>query len=305
MRVVHVVSVSLGSPSRDTDQTIELLGRRVRIQRRGTDGDVAAARRLVRELDGAVDAIGLGGLDLYFLWGGRRYEYVQARRIAEEARATPVVCGAGLKDTLERRAIALLDPVVGWRGRRVLVTSSVDRGGMAEALVAHGADVGYGDLAFGLGVPYVVRSDRVQDLIVRSLLPVVRRFPISWLYDTGKRQERTTTTERYARFYGWAEAIAGDWHFIRRYAPADMRGATVLTNTTTERDVAFLRERGVARLFTTTPRYGGRSLSTNLLEAAFVGIRGRTLGREDYDSILDEMAYAPTEIPLAEEARAA
>jgi hypothetical protein len=295
----HVVSVSLGSSSRDVDLRVELLGAEVRIQRRGTDGDVAAARRLVGELDGSVDAIGLGGLDLFLQWMGRRYYFREARYIASAATRTPVVCGAGLKDSLERRAVALLDGSIGWRGRRVLLTLSVDRFGMAEALVEHGADVRFGDLMFGLGLPWAIHSMAAVDRVARTLAPTLTKLPVSWLYPTGASQNKTSTTERFAAHYRWAEVIAGDWHAIRRFAPARLDGVTIFTNTTTKSDVAFLAGAGVERLVTTTPRFEGRSLATNLLEAAFVALRGRDLGRAGYEAILDEMAYAPTEVPLS------
>lgn len=294
----HVVSVSLGSATRDVDLEVELLGERVRIQRRGTDGSVEGARALVAELDGRVDAIGLGGLDLFLQWMGRRYYFREARRIASAATRTPVVCGAGLKDTLERRAVDALDRTVGWRGRRVLLTIAVDRFGMAESLVAHAADVRFGDLMFALGVPWPLRSMRAVDVLARVLAPALMQMPIAWLYPTGSKQTKVTTSERYAAHYRWAEVVAGDWHSIRRYAPARLDGLTILTNTTTKADVAFLAAAGAARLVTTTPRFEGRSLATNLLEAAFVALRGRDLGREGYEAILDELDYAPTEVPL-------
>lgn len=294
----HVVSVSLGSSSRDVDLTVELLGESVRIQRRGTDGDVGAARRLVAELDGAVDAIGLGGLDLFLQWMGRRYYFREARYIASAATRTPVVCGAGLKDTLERRAVALLEGTVGWRGRRVLLTLSVDRFGMAEALVEHGADVRFGDLMFGLGLPWAIHSMRGVDRVARTMAPALTKLPVAWLYPTGASQNKTSTSDRFAAHYRWAEVVAGDWHTIRRYAPARLDGVTIFTNTTTKADVAFLAAAGAERLVTTTPRFEGRSLATNLLEAAFVALRGRDQGHAGYQAILDEMGYVPTEVPL-------
>jgi hypothetical protein len=297
--VKHVVSVSLGSSSRDVDVTVALLGAQVRIERRGTDGDVAAARRLVAELDGNVDAIGLGGLDLFLQWMGRRYYFREARYIAAAATRTPVVCGAGLKDSLERRAVAMLDDSVGWRGRRVLLTLAVDRFGMAEALVEHGADVHFGDLMFGLGLPWALHRMVALDRVARTIGPALTKLPVAWLYPTGSSQTKTSTTERFAAHYRWAEVVAGDWHAIRRYAPARLDGVTIFTNTTTKSDVAFLAAAGVKRLVTTTPRFEGRSLATNMLEAAFVALRGRDLGRAGYEAILDEMGYAPTEVPLA------
>ena len=297
-RSVHVVSVSLGSSSRDVDQTVELLGAQVRIERRGVNGDVEAARRLVAELDGTVDAFGLGGIDLFIQWAGRRYHFREARHIASAAVKTPIVCGAGLKDSLERRAIAALDPVVGWRDRPTLMTLGVDRFGMSEALLQHGADVRFGDLVFGLGLPILLRSFRQVGVAAAVLGPIVTQVPFKWLYPTGGKQDTDATNERFAEHYRWADVVAGDWHTIRRYAPARLDGLTIVTNTTTKRDVAFLAAAGAARLFTTTPRYDGRTLATNLLEAAFVALRGPNLGRAGYDAVLDEMAYAPTEVAL-------
>jgi hypothetical protein len=294
----HVVSVSLGSSTRDVDMTIELLGERVHIQRRGTDGSLAGAERLIGELDGKVDAIGLGGLDLYLQWRGRRYYFREARTLAAAAKRTPVVCGAGLKDSLERRAVALLEPQVGWRGRRVLLSAAVDRFGMAEALAEHGAELRYGDLMFALGLPLPVHSAQLLDLIARGLGPLITQLPIAWLYPTGAKQTRPTHDERFAAHYRWAEVVAGDWHLIRRFAPERLDGLSILTNTTTKSDVAFLKEAGVARLFTTTPRFEGRSLATNLLEATLVALRGPHQTRQGFDALLDEMRYQPTEVVL-------
>jgi hypothetical protein len=300
--VKWVVSVSLGSSRRDTDQVIELLGTQMRIERRGVDGDLAAARALIAELDGRVDAIGLGGIDRYLQWRERRYYFREARAMASVAARTPVVCGAGLKHTLERRTVELLDPSVRWQGRRVLMTSAVDRFGMAETLAHFGADLRFGDLAFAFGVPIFLRSERTLDAVARILGPVVVQLPVKWVYSTGSAQDRATTNERHAQAYRWAEVIAGDWHMIRRYAPASLAGLTILTNTTTREDVAFLRAAGAARLVTTTPRYGGRSLATNLLEAALVAIHGDYLDAAGYQRALDAMAYQPTEIALEEAA---
>ena len=297
-RTVHVVSVSLGSSSRDVDQTVELLGASVRIQRRGVNGDVEAARRLVAELDGTIDAFGLGGIDLFMQWAGRKYYLREARHIASAAVKTPIVCGAGLKDSLERRAVAALEPVVGWQDRRTLMSLGVDRFGMSEALLQHGADVRFGDVMFGLGVPIPLRTFGQMSVLATLFGPIVTQVPIKWLYPTGSKQDTVATNERYVEHYRWADVVAGDWHAIRRYAPARLDGLTILTNTTTKKDVAFLAQAGAARLFTTTPRYDGRTLSTNLLEAAFVALRGPNLGRADYEAILDEMAYAPTEVAL-------
>ncbi len=109
--------------------------------------------------------------------------------------------------------------------------------------------------------------------LARVFLPVVRHAPISWLYPTGEAQERGDTGT-FSRFYAWADVIAGDWHLICRYLPERLGGKVILTNTTTPENVALLCERGAALLVTTTPRLNGRSVATNVLEAAFVAVTG-------------------------------
>lgn len=68
----RIVSVSLGSPARNAEITIEIRDEQVTLSRVGTNGDLRAARRLLEELDGTVDAIGLGGLNLWLYSGSAR-----------------------------------------------------------------------------------------------------------------------------------------------------------------------------------------------------------------------------------------
>ncbi|BCP66275.1 quinate 5-dehydrogenase [Thermus thermophilus] len=293
----RVVSVSLGSSRRDAAAEVELLGERVLLERRGTDGDFQRALCLIQELDGKVDAIGLGGIDLYLFAGGRRYAIRDALRLKEAAKKTPVVDGSGLKHTLERRAVRELASLIDWRKTKVLLPSAVDRFGLAEALDEAGARVLCGDFIFALGLPIPLYSLSFLQKLAFLLLPLFTRLPFSVLYPTGKKQEEVREDWR-ARYYAWADVVAGDWHYVRRHMPKDMRGKTVITNTTTEEDVAFLRERGVRRLVTTTPRLGGRSFGTNVMEAMLVALAGRELGEADYLRYIDQIGLKPQVLEL-------
>jgi hypothetical protein len=65
----------------------------------------------------------------------------------------------------------------------------------------------------------------------------------------------------------------------------------IVTNTTTPDDVAFLKERGVKYLVTTTPVLDGRSFGTNMFEAALVAAAGknRVLSNEELNQIIDDL----------------
>lgn len=291
----RIVSVSLGSSRRDHRASVEVMGEEVVVERVGTDGSIKKAIELIRRLDGQVDAFGMGGIDLYVYAGGRRYAFRDARRIAAAAVKSPIVDGSGLKHTLERRVVAYVNEhVMPLRGRKVLMVSSVDRFGMAEAVTEAGADVTHGDLMFGLGVPIALRDLKTVARLARVLLPLVTRLPFTWLYPTGEKQE-----ERHVRFtahFEAADVIAGDFHYIARHMPDHLPGRTILTNTVTADDVEALRARGIATLITTTPNLGGRSFGTNLMEGLLVAAAGRRpeeMTAADYEAWLDRFAFTP------------
>lgn len=296
--VKRVVSVGLGSSTRDSYIETELLGQPIVIERRGTNGSLVKAAQLLRELDGKVDAFGLGGVVLFIQAAGRRYYLRDALRLAANAQSTPVVCGAGLKSTLERTVVERLDSRLAWRSKRVLMVSGVENFGMAEALNALGADVTYADLIFFLGLPVPLKSLNALARAARLVGPVATRLPISWLYPTGSKQDARVTSWRSA-YFDRADVMTGDFHLILRHLPETLAGKTVLTQTTTQDNVDLLRERGLKTLITTTPRYGGRSLSTNMLEAAFIAVSGKyPLTDEDYRFLIEQSGLEPDVLEL-------
>lgn len=274
----HVVSVSLGSPTRDQDAVLTLMGESVKISRRGTDGDLERARELIADLDGKVDAIGLGGIDRFLIVRGHRYEIHDALRLVQAARLTPVVDGSGVKDTIERRIIEDLqnDGII-QPGQSVLMVSSMDRFGMAETFERLGYALVAGDLIFSSRINYPIRSVTELEELARKLLPELSRLPFNQLYPVGAMQ-REQSDPRFVRYFDEADIIAGDFHYIRRYWPDNLCGKLIITNTTTVDDLKAMRERGVGYLVTTTPIIDGRSFGTNVIEAALVAVTGMQQG---------------------------
>ncbi|WP_018131732.1 hypothetical protein [Effusibacillus pohliae] len=292
----RVVSVSLGSSKRNHRVRTVFLEQEVEIERIGTDGDRKRLIQLIRELDGLVDAFGMGGIDRYIYVNRNRYTFREAELIARAAERTPILDGSGLKNTLERYVVEKLaeHPQIQLRGKKVLLVSAVDRFGMAEALVEHGCDVVFGDLMFGLGIPIPIRSLAALERLAKVVAPLVTKLPIRYLYPTGEKQEAVTS--KFAGYYAEADVIAGDFHFIRRHLPPLLAGKTVLTNTVTAADKWLLKERGVRLLITTTPHLEGRSFGTNVMEAllvALAGDRGGSLSDSDYRNLIERLGMEP------------
>ncbi|HEY1681817.1 MAG TPA: hypothetical protein VGF98_09295 [Candidatus Tumulicola sp.] len=297
-----VVSVSLGSSRRDHRAEVTLLGEAFDIARIGTDGKLDVAVAKVRELDGTVDAIGLGGIDVYLYAGRHRYALRDGLRLLEAAHTTPVVDGSGLKNTLEREAIRFMREDLGieLRGTHVLMVSALDRFGMAQALVDAGADVLFGDFIFALDKDMPVRDLATFETMAEKYLPDACKLPFQFFYPTGKKQDRPPQP-KYPQYYEEADIIAGDFHFMRQFMPERMEGKIVLTNTVTPADVAELAARGVKTLVTTTPDFGGRSFGTNVVEAALVALLGKRwdeVTAADYERLLEDLELHPRVVPL-------
>jgi hypothetical protein len=298
-----IVSVSLGSSARDHQAVATFQGQQFQISRRGVDGNFKQAQALLRELDGKVDAIGLGGVDIYLRCRDKRYPLRDGLRLRDCVQRTPVVDGGGLKDSLERECIRFLqqDGRIPLQGREALVVSALDRFGMAEALVNAGCHTVFGDKIFALSLDQPI--DNLEDLSVQAekLLPELSKLPISLLYPVGKSQNSIEPTELTDRYMQAAEIIAGDFHFIRKRLPLRWEGKTVLTNTVTGSDVELLRERGVDYLVTSTPELDGRSFGTNVLEAVLLTLLGKPweeVQSQDYLDLIAELQLKPRVIAL-------
>ncbi|WP_094605240.1 hypothetical protein SPSIL_003650 [Sporomusa silvacetica DSM 10669] len=292
----QVVSISLGSSKRNSTIITEFGGQQFQIKRIGTDGNKQVAADLIRELDGQVDAIGLGGTDLYIYAGKKRYTFRESAALAANAKITPVVDGSAIKNTLERRVIPYLINKYGveFKDKQALIVCAVDRFGLAEALAGAGCKTVFGDLMFGLGLPIPITTLGGLNRLANLVAPVITKLPVSLFYPTGNKQ--TQVTPKFEKYFHRASIIAGDFHFIRRYMPDTMKDKLIITNTVTQEDEALLKERGVTTLVTTTPEMGGRSFGTNLLEGVLTVLSGKhpaQLTVENYIDLIEQAGIEP------------
>ena len=293
----RAVSISIGSSKRNKAVEVTMLGEKISIERIGTDGDMEAAALKFKELDGTVDAFGLGGADLGTETEGKWYPLYSVRPMIRFVKKTPLVDGAGLKNTLETKVPAYLDKNIGEYvnsdKRRVLLTAGVDRWGLSKSFSDAGYETIFGDFMFGLEIPIPIRKIGSVKTLAALLMPIVGRLPFKWIYPTGEKQEKRTP--KWGKYFAWATVIAGDCHYIKRFMPDDLQGKVIVTNTTTPEDVEAFRKAGVKYLVTTTPVLEGRSFGTNMMEAALVAIsgKGRPLTWSELNEMLDKLGFEP------------
>ena len=291
----RAVSVSIGSSKRDKRVEINLLGEQIIIERIGTNGDMEQAAELFRELDGKVDAFGVGGADLGIQVDRKWYQLHSVKPMVRHIKKTPFVDGLGLKTTLERGAAAFIENKIGAiiQPRRVLFTAGTDRWGMSVGFFEAGYKCVFGDLMFALDIPIPIRSIAALKRVALVVMPIAGRLPFSMLYPTGEKQDEIVP--KHQKWYDWATVLAGDCHFIKGSMPSRLNGKIVVTNTTTSKDIMLFRERGIRYLVTTTPVIDGRSFGTNMMEAALVALagKGRALTANELTVMIDQIGFEP------------
>jgi len=291
----HVVSISLGSSKRNKKTEFKLGDQTLLLERIGCDGDEKKARALFTEMDGKVDAFGVGGVELFVRVENRNYPLRSGIGLVKNVRQTPYTDGRGLKMVLERNVFQMAEPHLKRpiEPRTAMMPLAVDRYGLAKSLHEAKFEIVFCDLMFALGVPIPLRGLKQLRTAAAILAPVVGLAPISMLYPTGESQDENVP--KYEKWFRFGSVVAGDFLYIRKHMPLDMQGKIIITNTTTESDVALLTERGVSYLVTSTPRVDGRSFGTNVLEAALIAYsdQGRPLSDGELAGLVKELDLQP------------
>ncbi|MFH1524664.1 MAG: quinate 5-dehydrogenase, partial [Chloroflexota bacterium] len=104
-----ILSISTGSSSRDHATRFTFLGEDCELSRIGTDGDLDKAVQMYRDLDGKVDAFGVGGSEFYLRVGNRRYYFRDIKRVRKAVKISKIGDGNGVKGILEQRAFSALE----------------------------------------------------------------------------------------------------------------------------------------------------------------------------------------------------
>ncbi len=273
----RVMSVSLGDPARDYVIETEICGERVRLERHGTGGDLGAARRIIEENDGCVDAFGLGGVNLEYILGARRYPLREGRALRRCARVSPVADGARVKAFVEPMIVDRLQQSgVEFRGRKAVISSALDRWHLAVALEAAGCRVGIGDAALALGLPVLFSGTRQFESIARLTMPFLRHVPLDLLYPRrisfhGGDGRRPTIQGLLAR----ADILVGDSYLLWKGMPRDLEGKVIVLSTATRREIDEANARGASIVASLSPDIEGRSCGANAIEAVISAFKGQ------------------------------
>ncbi|HXF63876.1 MAG TPA: serine carboxypeptidase [Caldilineaceae bacterium] len=306
-RILHL---HLGKESASGETTVHFLGESFAIRSVGTGGDIDLIDRLIREadVDRQVDAIALDGIATHLKLGRESIKHIYADRLEAASLKTPLVTGQGVRGAFERWAIRLVndqEPGIFTR-RRVLLAPGLNHNGLADGLASFTDHRRWAEPLFYWNLP----SPATGEAAFRQLAPRVLEVAHDKPYRRVFPQAGQPGQHRSSAPFEWAQIIAGDIPAIRRYAPNDLSGKTIIGECATVEDEADLRRRGVATLITTMPPIGPDGLDPSrparwpaaVIEACLAARLGKRHASEnDYLNLLAGLHWKPAVINLQAE----
>ncbi len=288
----HILVIHLNQG--DETSQVSFLGETIEIRRIGCGGDPDCVRMLIREADGQMDAIGLEGMPARLHLGCATREHPIGVTLAQAAAITPVVDGAGVRPGLERWGVILAcreEPGI-FAQKQVLMTPGLNHQGLAQALERRAAAVRYADPILYFALPDFpgVGAKTTLHQFAAPTLEQLKDAPFRRIFPQSGRPGRQRSPDPFR----WADVIAGDMPAIRRYAPAQLRGKTLVVECADEEDAADMQRRGASILITMMPSLDeaddlGR-WSAATIEAALAALRPNPDAPLTEDTYLDLLA---------------
>ncbi len=275
-------------------ETVHFLGHTIQIIHRTCQGNPEQAQAIIAQYEGQVAAIGLEGLPLNLQLGSLRRPHTLGTKLAQLTTTTPIVDGCGIRAGLERWAVILADraePGI-FSQKRVLMVPGLNHSGVAQALEKRGCTLRYADPFVYFNLPHFPGIGARQTLEQAAALTLdqLKESDFARLYP----QPNHHHNEHSADLFAWADVIVGDIQTIRAFAPAQLKGKTVVVEAAAPDDLADLRQRGAGILVTLMPALDEADnlgqWSAAALEALLVALRPNPTSPLTEDTYLDLMA---------------
>jgi predicted amino acid dehydrogenase len=271
-----VVEVSLGGPEHDHDTRVTFSGRRFRIVRRGTSGDVTAARNLVREWAPRAAAIAVTGIreaQAVGLYDGRVEP--ARRRIVAEAGSTPVTEGRQLLEILQEWAVRRVDREVPGHltNARVVVLGGHTHDRTVRILREHTDNIEFADPLLRLDLPGRLHVNPLLGLAADSVVgasTLSLHLVPDRLVTTAGRPARAAAHALARRTARDCDVVVAAYEELAGFGLEDLAGKTVLTSAVTEERLADLASRGVDLVVDLTPQPFGVVVDPAMLEALMI-----------------------------------
>lgn len=290
-----VVGISLGSAAQNFEFEARFLGKRFRIHRIGTNHSFARAEKLLKQWEGAADAIGVGVVKDSYTIGSQRFVEKESARLTAAITRIPVTTGGRLNDILQEWALRHVQGKLGdyFNNAKVLFFSGVTNYKLAQAMAEYTPNLEFADALLQLGVPKMLGSLDALELYASGAHYVTDRIP-DGLMSSKVAKEWTGFVLR--RAMQDATVIVAPVHELDAFGLEELAGKTIITSTVSDARIAQFRRKGVNLVVDGAPLLFDRVLGPSLMDALIIAAMDKEpedLLEDDYLEIITSLALEP------------
>jgi len=293
----RVVSVSLGSSSKDYEFETRFLGHDFNVKRVGADDDEGRAWELLRRHQSSADAIGLGMIRDHYDVGAWRQVHEDTHRLLKVVTRVPATTGATLRRVLQVRAVRQVQKQLGnyFNNNLVLFLAGMANYDMARAMVDYTPNLRFADAVAATGAPAILTSLEQLELFARgaqlaaSVLPTRRLSKLPGVH----RLKQGVIAREMAQCH----VIVGTFDDIAAFGDArNLQGKTLITSAIDDDRLEFFTRCKVNLAVDVSPLLFERVVGLNTIQAmilAALGIPTEELSEHDLEEIVAELKIEP------------
>lgn len=294
-RRIQVLDVSLADPADDYQADVRFLGRSFHLERIGTDGDVEAARALVRTAADTLAAVAVTGIreaQVASLYDGELEAIEQVRHATD---AVPVVDGHVLQNVLQEWAIRHVQAEMPgfFDNARTVVLGGVDHDRTIRVLREFTANLEFADPVLRCDLPARLDANPLLGLAVHTSLRPLRLLP-GPLRSRVRAPGQTLSHALARRAARDADVVVATYEELTGFGLEDLAGKTLVTSAISDERLTELGRRGVDMVLDSTPQPFGVTVSAAMLEAMMVALTADHGGLTN-DDLLDTIVAAGLE----------
>jgi predicted amino acid dehydrogenase len=291
-----VVNITLQSGEWDFDEVVTFAGRKFRLVRIGTSGDLAEAERLVWQWSLKCDAIAVTGIREAQAAGLFHGDVREMHDLLRTTARVPVQDGSMLADVLQEWAIRHVQREYPgyFSNARIVVLEGSHHERAIAVLREFTGNIEFVDPTQRVGVPTSLAVNPITSKAAEvgmtawrmtpGIFKVRSSGPLEWVSDK--------LAHRAARD---ADVIVGSYSELIRFGLEDLAGKTVITNAISDARLAELGSRGVDLVIDATPQPFDFMTVTAMFEAmaAALHTEARELTTDDLLALIQRAELTP------------
>jgi len=293
--VKQITNISLGPEEDNYKIETKFLGKKFKIQRIGTDGDINKAEDLLLKWNKKAAAICLSGFKFPYTIGSQKMPNRETSELLElcSQLQTPVTTGETLRGVSQEWCIRHLQFQLGnnyFTNARVLFFSGMTSATIAKVISEYTENLTFVDPILMNGIPKYLNSLNELKLYADKIYE-----PLKWI--PGKKLSSIAPPVKAMNDFLMRKAIKKStvivlphyefFKYLDHYAEGDLEGKVVITSAAYDDRVQLLTEKGTDVIIDTTPKVLNKVVSVGVIEALMVAALDIPKGDEMKDDLLE------------------